>query len=44
MRVMPLAPDAPQECVATLPRAVPALLSRARPMASGQHPGMKDAG
>jgi len=41
---MPLAPDAPQECVAMLPRAVPALLSRARPVASGPHPRMKDAG
>ncbi len=43
MRVMPLVPDAPQECVATLPRAVPALLSRVRLVASGPHPRMKDA-
>lgn len=44
MGVMPLVPDAPQECVAALPRAGPALLSRARPVASGPHPRMEDAG
>jgi len=44
MRVMPLVPDAPQECVAALPWAVPTLLSRARPVVSGPHPRMKDAG
>ncbi len=41
---MPLVPDAPQECVAALPRAVPALLSRGWPVAPRPHLRMKDAG
>ena len=42
---MPLVPDAPQECVATLPWAPPTPLSPARPPAAPeQHPRVKDAG
>ena len=44
MRVMPPAPDAPQECVAALPWAAPPPLSRIQPVASDRHPKVKDAG